>query len=118
MTLSRHAMRRDENHARLRLTWRHMGFSWVDLFPSEPGMPDALLGARKVDQLAEVKTTDEGPRKGQIEWHRKWHGRPVVILRTPKDLERLAREMNSQKPSANSASCSPVPRPMRSGPKA
>jgi hypothetical protein len=115
MTLSRHAMRRDENHARLRLTWRHMGFSWVDLFPSEPGMPDALLGARKVDQLAEVKAPDEEPRKDQIEWHRKWRGRPVVILRTPKDLERLAKEMNCPTPSSPSAPCSVAPKTMPGG---
>jgi hypothetical protein len=117
VTLSRHAMRRDENHARLRLTWRHMGFSWCDLYPIEKGQPDALLGARGVDQLAEIKIDDESPRKEQAEWHRKWRGRPVVILRTPKDLERLAREMDPQRQSESSVPCSSARGSTPSGPK-
>lgn len=117
MTLSRHAMRRDENHARLRDIWRRMSFSWCDLYPIEKGQPDALLGARGVDQLAEVKIDDESPRKEQAEWHRKWRGRPVVILRTPKDLERLAREMSSQTENAPSVPCSSARGSTPSGPK-
>lgn len=71
-----------------------MGFSWLDLYPSEEGQPDALLGCRKVDQLAEVKPPGEDPREEQQRWHERWRGRPVVTIRTAQDLERLAREMS------------------------
>lgn len=93
----RRAARKDDNHARLRLLWRHMGFSWLDLSVTEPGQPDALLGAWDVDQLAEVKAPGEDPRRDQVLWHRRWRGRPVVVLREAKDLERLARVMRDER---------------------
>lgn len=94
----RRAARKDGNHAELRDLWRRMGGSWLDVVPEVKGAPDALLGFRGVDQLAEVKdpegdATARKLRPAQVEWHRQWRGRPVVKLETPKDLEALAASL-------------------------
>ncbi len=91
----RRATRKDGNHAAMRDLWKRMGGSWLDIVPIEPGTPDALLGFRGADQLAELKDPeadnhDRKLRPQQVEWHRHWRGRPVVKLETARDLEALA----------------------------
>lgn len=94
----RRAARKDGNHAVLRDLWLRMGGSWLDLVPLVKGTPDALLGFRGADQLAEVKDPEAEAckrklRPGQVEWHRAWRGRPVVKIETARDLETLAASL-------------------------
>lgn len=80
----------DSNQADIRKAWLAMGGSWLTIAPDLGGEPDALVGWQGQDQLIEVKAP-LGPRGGksnrevrpeQREWHARWHGRPVAVVRS------------------------------------
>ncbi len=88
--MSRYARRTDRNHAAIVRAWRAAGCSVLSLAPLGKGAPDALVGYRGVNTLAEIKR-EEGPRGGrsgailngwQREWQAKWRGGAVVVVRT------------------------------------
>jgi hypothetical protein len=62
--------------------------------------PDLLCGAYGwFCGLAEVKTGNGKVRPGQADWHTRWRGLPVRILRTPADAEAWIAEVQSARKS-------------------
>ena len=79
------ANQRDANEQEIVDALRAAGATVVRLEPSEPGLPDLLIGFQEETFLQEVKN----PRAknqlsyGQIRFHRLWRGRPIVVVHTP-----------------------------------
>jgi Holliday junction resolvase len=72
----------DTNQAQIVEALRRVGASVVDLSEVGGGCPDLAVGYRGVTHLLEVKATDGTSTPDQIEWHSRWRGRPVIIVRT------------------------------------
>lgn len=51
--------------------------------------PDLLIGRAGVTELVECKTGRKKVRPGQGEWHARWRGRPVRVMRNSLDVELL-----------------------------
>jgi len=86
--------RDDSNRDQLHSFWTGLpGTSWVDLMPTEKGMPDALLGCWRKDQLVEIKVDGKWPTEAQEEWAARWQGRPVITIRKTSELQQLYLEM-------------------------
>ena len=65
---------------------RQGGASVHSLHREGGGCPDLLVGFRGVTLVAEVKTDDGKMNDLQSDWHAKWKGGPVAILRTLDDV--------------------------------
>lgn len=48
----------------------------------DAGVPDLLVGFGGQTALVEIKTPKGRLSKAQIDWHRRWMGSPVVIVRS------------------------------------
>lgn len=76
----------DSNQSEIVSALRDVGASVQTLSAVGRGVPDLLVGFRSVTHLLEVKSKtakkrDEGKTTAQVDWHRQWRGRPVVIVR-------------------------------------
>lgn len=47
------------------------------------GVPDLIVGWGGVNFLIEIKADDGGLKDSQEEWHRRWKGKPVAVVRSP-----------------------------------
>lgn len=90
-----HRSKIDESQKRLVPFLRAHGASFESMAPLGKRAPDGVLGYLGVDQLVEFKTDKAMPTAGQIEWHRSWRGRPVVVLRTEADCTALLERMRA-----------------------
>lgn len=52
------------------------------------GCPDLLVGYRRRSFLLEVKTPEGVPNEAQIDWHLRWQGPPVAVVRSPEEALR------------------------------
>ena len=60
------------------------------------GLPDLLLGPpgqRPI--LVEVKTGNAGQTSDQVEWHKRWKGEPVPIVRNAAQARKLVRMLSA-----------------------
>lgn len=57
------------------------------------GGPDLIAGRGGETELIECKTGKAKTKAGQDDWHARWRGRPVRILRTVEDVEELNRSL-------------------------
>jgi hypothetical protein len=74
--------KRDANEPEIVRGLRAAGRS-VELLPGGNGRPDLLVGwGRSHVLLMEVKTEDGDLESNQVDWHRRWRGLPVVVVRT------------------------------------
>ncbi len=85
----------DDNQGGLVKNLRKAGASILILERNARGCPDFLMGYRFIDQLVEVKQPGEKPTPSQYDWHRRWHGRPVVVIRTLDDGLAVLSQMAS-----------------------
>jgi Holliday junction resolvase len=74
--------RRDVHHQDIISALRKAGCSVLDLGALGGGCPDILVGRGLRDQLLEIKTDKEKPTPAQKDWHEKWKGRTVIIVRS------------------------------------
>ena len=84
--MSKH--RTDSNHAEIKRAYVSLGCSVVDLkktardSPENAGVSDLLVGvAGTINELVEVKTEDGELRQSQIDFNRKWRGKPPHLVR-------------------------------------
>lgn len=73
--------RTDATHAAIVSALRACGASVVSLAGLGDGTPDLLVGYRGHDRLLEVKAAHGRLRATQLEWHARWAGRRVVVVR-------------------------------------
>ena len=91
MPLPRYKPRRDANEKLIVATLRRVGATVIHL--NIRGAPDLLVGYNGETHLIEIK----GDRKSAIlnelqeEWHEKWVGSPVRVVRTPEEALEVIR---------------------------
>ena len=80
----RRAARVDENQRDVVAALRKIG-AFVSYLPVGFGVPDLLVGYKGQTFLMEVKNKDGRNRmtQGQIEFHNRWIGGALFIVRTP-----------------------------------
>lgn len=83
----RRAAKRDATEPAIVEALRRCGWSVQPI--SVADAPDLILGKCGRTYLAEVKTAKGRVKPGQAEWHRKWEGADVVILRSVDDALRF-----------------------------
>lgn len=93
MSLFRKAAKRDAVEAIIVEYLRAAGCSWLPI--STKDAPDGLLGYMgRHNMLVEIKSGQKAKlRDGQVEWHRRWNGKPVVTLRSLEDAQRLVGKL-------------------------
>ena len=74
---------RDANEPEIVKALESVGAKVVLLEPSEPGLPDLLVGFRGDTFLLEVKNPKAKNQlsHGQIRFHRLWPGKPIAVVR-------------------------------------
>lgn len=96
--------KRDGNHHAIVRVFEHELASVIDLSGVGGGCPDLLIGVGGIDQLCEVKLP-EGKFGGtahsklnhrQKALHRKWSGRPPVVVRTEEEARALVRALEAE----------------------
>lgn len=97
-------MGRDSNQHAIVRRLRQEGASVAELHGIGDGVPDLLVGHCGIDQLVEVKLP-EGRFGGtarshlnhrQVAWHRRWGGRPVVVVRSEEEAVQLLRGLEAE----------------------
>lgn len=80
----------DGNHAAITRALRDAGRSVLDLASVGGGAPDILVGWSGKMLLMEIKNPQGRNRvqENQVDWHRSWHGTPVVVVRSPEEALR------------------------------
>ena len=86
---------RDANEPEIVKALEAAGAQVVLLEPSEPGLPDLLIGFRGETYLQEVKNPDGRNRvdPDQVRFHRLWKGKPVDVVRSPEESLRAIGAM-------------------------
>jgi hypothetical protein len=76
---------RDANEPEIIAALEAIGAKVVPLEPSEPGLPDLLIGWRNQTFLQEVKNPEGRNRldPAQVTFHRLWPGAPIGVVKTP-----------------------------------
>lgn len=88
--MARRAAKIDINQREIVAALRAVGASVQSLAAVGAGVPDLLVGFRGEIHLFEVKSElarrrDGGRTEAQADWHQKWRGRPVIIVRSAND---------------------------------
>lgn len=90
----RRRARVDANHREVVAALRAAGCSVLELQQLGSGVPDLLVGTKRVSFLVEVKAPDARGRVssgaarsavGQAEWADAWRGGPVFVVTSPDD---------------------------------
>lgn len=90
MTNARGVVKKDANHREIVAAFRKLGAGVVDLSPLGYGVPDLLVGTRRLNYLVEIKNpgTSYGRRGGnplQIAWANGWPS-PVYVVEDTDDV--------------------------------
>ena len=86
----------DQNHAEIVRALRQVpGVTVHSLHEMGNGCPDLLVGYRSITTMIEVKTAKGKLNAMQEDWHRRWTGSPVVIIRNEQDIETLITTLNA-----------------------
>lgn len=107
--MSRFARKKDVNHREVVATLEAHGCTVEAIESGKAGVPDLLVGGWCVTELVEVKPNSTVKavrelRASQVEWHRTWRGRPVVVVRTVADCLDLVARMRAASSGAEVAS--------------
>jgi len=90
------AKRVDQNHQEIVRALRdHPGVSLFSIASLGKGIPDVVVGYRGVTILVEIKARTGKLNAQQTLWHFRWHGSPVVILRSVKDADHLVTNIDA-----------------------
>ena len=78
------AARADANQPAIVAAWRNVGATVTLLHRVGMGCPDALVGYRGINYLAEIKDGAKPPSARtltplQVDWHRDWRGTVYVV---------------------------------------
>jgi len=85
----------DKNHREI--VQALLDYPGVSLFSTHElgkGIPDICVGYRSFNILCEIKGPKGRLNPAQTEWHFRWTGAPVVILRTVDDVELLIHTLD------------------------
>jgi Holliday junction resolvase len=86
----------DQNHREIVRALRQVpGVTVHSLHEMGNGCPDLIVGYRGLSVLVEVKTEKGKLNAMQEDWHRRWTGSPVVIIRNDQDIETLITTLNA-----------------------
>jgi hypothetical protein len=77
--MRRRIMRADGNHAEIVKALTAIGATVVDLHRVGGGVPDLLVGYRRVMVLVELKRPGKPLEPHQAEWAAAWRGSPVLV---------------------------------------
>ena len=97
----RRAPRTDANHGEIVTALRSVsGVSVCSLAGLGDGVPDLLVGARRVNYLCEIKDGEKPPSRrsltaDQVQWIERWNGAPVIILTDTDQAKSWARRIAS-----------------------
>jgi Holliday junction resolvase len=87
----------DQNHREIVRALRQVpGVTVWSLADLGKGCPDLLVGYRGLTVLVEVKGAKGKLNAMQEDWHRRWTGSPVIIIRSVDDVETLITAMNAE----------------------
>lgn len=95
----RRAPRVDDNHVEIVTALRSVsGVSVSSLAGLGDGVPDLLVGARRVNYLCEIKDGEKPPSRrslttDQVQWIERWNGAPVIILTDTDQAKSWARKI-------------------------
>lgn len=84
----------DINQSDIVAALRKEGFSVTLLHTVGKGIPDLLIGYKRINLLLEVKYLKGGLTKDQTVWHREWQGQ-VDVVRTPEDAVELVYKLTN-----------------------
>ena len=85
----------DDNHREIVQALRdHPGVSLFSTAALGKGIPDICIGYRSFNILCEIKGPKGRLNPAQTEWHFRWTGAPVVILRTVDDVVLLIQTLD------------------------
>ena len=93
------AARVDRNHGEIVTALRSVtGVSVSSLAGLGDGVPDLLVGARRVNYLCEIKDGEKTPSRrsltaDQVMWISRWNGAPVIILTDTDQARSWARRI-------------------------
>jgi Holliday junction resolvase len=90
----RRAAKRDSNEAAIVQALEKLGWQVTRL--SMPDGPDLMLAKAGRCVLAEVKTATGKLKPGQVDWHAKWQGPPVLVLRSVDDALAIAEAIEAR----------------------
>lgn len=84
MNNTRGTVKKDANHREIVAAFRKLGAGVIDLSPLGYGVPDLLVGTKRVNYLVEIKnpTTTYGRKGGnplQIAWANGWPSRVYIV---------------------------------------
>lgn len=86
----------DHNHQEIvRALRQYPGVSLFSIASLGKGIPDVVVGYRGVTLLVEIKSSTGKLNTQQTLWHFRWHGSPVVILRSVKDADHLITNIDA-----------------------
>ena len=78
----------DQNHAEIVRALRQVpGVTVHSLHEMGNGCPDLLVGYRSITTMIEVKTAKGKLNALQQDWHDRWTGSPVVVIRSVNDVD-------------------------------
>ena len=86
----------DQNHKEIVTALRrHPGVTLFSTAALGKGIPDICIGYRSFNILCEIKGPKGRLNPVQTEWHLRWTGAPVVILRTVDDVAVLITTLDT-----------------------
>ncbi len=93
----------DANQVAVVAAFRAAGASVLHLHTVGEGCPDLLVGVDGIDQLVEVKdgrkrASERRLRPDQVEFHRRWRGRPVFVVEWPAEAAALVQRIRKERP--------------------
>ena len=71
--------RTDSTQASIFRAWRQVGATVQSLHTVGDGAPDALVGFRGMNYVAEIKTPRGRLTPAQVRWHRDWRGQVAIV---------------------------------------
>lgn len=84
-----HDLKVDNNQADIVDALRAVGASVLHLQGLEEGAPDILVGYRGVSFLMELKMDTGRVSKAQKQWHERWRGLRVAVVRSADESLRV-----------------------------
>jgi hypothetical protein len=90
------AKRVDKNHREIVHAFQKMGASTFSLHELGKGVPDLCVGHQGITHLVEIKGRTGHLNAMQQDWHHRWGGRPVAVIRSIDDAHALLQEAHDR----------------------
>lgn len=87
----RRASRIDKNQPEIVSYLASAGLTVVSLAPMGKGFPDLIVSSSTEMWLAEVKDGEAPFTADQVEFHREWRGKPILVWRSLSQVKEFCR---------------------------